>query len=83
MKEFIAVTDEYLYQAPDIFAHLVPYQVDRPCRRLASDPLAITPADLQISDFSHPGDIQSNKSQSNKNQSNNNQSGISSEGENP
>jgi hypothetical protein len=54
VKEFIAVTDDYLYETPNIFAHLVPFSINRPCRRLATEPLAITPADLQIGDFSQP-----------------------------
>lgn len=83
MKEFIAVTDEYLYLAPDIFSHLVPYQVDQPCRRLACDPLVITPADLQVSDFPQPSIIQSNKNHHGFTASDNNPSNISREGENP
>lgn len=55
MKEFIAATDDYLYESADIFNHLVPYQVGRPCRRLTVDPLEITPADLQVGDFLESG----------------------------
>ena len=46
-KEFIAVTDEILYQNPALIERLVPYHVDRTCRRLEVDPLRYTPADLQ------------------------------------
>ena len=47
MREFIPVTDDMLYDNPALFERLVPYHVDRPCRRLASKPLHLTPADIQ------------------------------------
>lgn len=46
-REFVAVTDDMLYDHPELFTQLIPYHVDRPCRRLASTPLWQTPADIQ------------------------------------
>ena len=47
MREFIPVTDDMLYNNPQLFEQLIPYHIDRPCRRLQAKPLHLTPADLQ------------------------------------
>ena len=47
MKEFIPVTDEMLYNNPQLLERLIPYHVDRPCLRLLEQPLRQTPADVQ------------------------------------
>ena len=47
MAKFIPVSDDELYDNPQLFDLLVPYHVDYPCRhRLAATPHH-TPADLQ------------------------------------
>ncbi len=47
MQEFIPVTDEMLERDPALWEQLVPFHVDRPCRHLEAQPLALTPVDLQ------------------------------------
>lgn len=49
MQEFIAITDDLLYDHPELFERLVPYHVDRPCHRLmgGQPDSQATPADLQ------------------------------------
>ena len=52
MQEFIAITDDLLYDHPELFERLVPYHVDRPCHRLLGTRSGdcrdhATPADLQ------------------------------------